>query len=594
MAVIKKWRLKKKYALLTIILSAVVLFTLVLGMSYAFFTTRVTSKELVIYTGSLRVEFNNNGNGINLNGTKPMTNTEGLSTDGYAFNIKNTGTIKARYQVRIELENDNEIPLEYIKMSYMQTKQENNVTDEPASDPILLSNLNKSLVFIQNEKIDPLKEDSFNLKLWLDISTPNDMQGKTFKAKIIVDAIQDVDEGYVFTSSPIIKLNKDENGNINQNLKVGDTYTDLGVMSVEDDKDNLDVENVVTEIEYFDGSDITTVNSIDTSVVGIYYINYSITDSDNKTGRAIRVITVNNTNTIPTITLNGSSTMTAYQGVTFNDPGATSEGNKVITVGYVDINTLGTYIIKYIVVDNNGNTNSITRTVNVEETLPVTLYSAAVDEIYYYDNNNQKVVLGTTDENGTLDTALPLGSVTLYSSVAKSITNLSNPYSKSFDGPADTMYLMPDNVLYWYGNEMLDITGGWDNVTLEGGNQTSGTKEDTYFHVDSKSVSGMCQHRFITQNPINLTSYSSLKIISSGYTYNLNSGVMIEATPDKLTSWRSTDYQAYHYPDVDTQPAILTYSISSKSGNFYVRIGHGYGNSTGADTWSNLYAAWLE
>ena len=189
MAVIKRWRLKKKYALLTIILSAVVLFTLVLGMSYAFFTTRVTSKELVIYTGSLRVEFNNNGNGINLNGTKPMTNSEGLSTDGYTFNIKNTGTIKARYQVRIELENDNEIPLEYIKMSYMQTKQENNVTDEPASDPILLSNLNKSLVFIQNEKIDALKEDSFNLKLWLDISTPNDMQGKTFKAKIIVDAI---------------------------------------------------------------------------------------------------------------------------------------------------------------------------------------------------------------------------------------------------------------------------------------------------------------------------------------------------------------------------------------------------------------------
>ena len=359
-------RLKKKYAILTIMLLALTIFVVVVGTSYAFFTSRTVSKEVVVYTGTLKVEFKNNGNGINLTGTKPMTNAEGLSTAGYDFNIKNTGSIKARYQIRLELLEDNEIPIEYIKLSYMKTKEANNVTDNPDSDPILLSSLNDSLVFISDEKIDATNEDSYKLKLWLDISTPNDMQGKTFKARIVVDSIQDIDAGYVFTSIPVINLKKDDSGNINTVLKLNDTYTDPGVESIKDDKDTLNISNVTTSIEYYNGSTINTVNSIDTSVTGVYYITYSITDSDNKTGHAIRIVTVNNTEQTPTITLRGNNPYNIAQDSIYTDPGVNVEnGNKVVAIGEVKTSAIGPYTVRYIVIDQYGNMNSITRTVNV-------------------------------------------------------------------------------------------------------------------------------------------------------------------------------------------------------------------------------------
>ena len=94
------------------------------------------------------------------------------------------------------------------------------------------------------------------------------------------------------------------------NLKVGETYTELGVESVEDDTDILTVDKVTKTYEYFDGSNLTTVNSIDTSKTGIYYITYSISDKDNNTGKSVRIITVNNTNQVPSITLKGDSTIT--------------------------------------------------------------------------------------------------------------------------------------------------------------------------------------------------------------------------------------------------------------------------------------------
>lgn len=278
----KQLRLKKKYAIIGIVLCSILVFFLVLaGASYGFFSTRVTTKEYVVYTGSLRVDFDNNGNGINLQGTKPMTNQEGLATTGYTFNVKNKGTINARYQVRLELADDNEIPVEYIKMAYTKTKDDDETISSPTtSEPVLLSNLNSSLTFISNEKVEANKTDTINLKVWLDISTPNDMQGKTFKAKIVVDAIQDVDDGYVMETKPIITLNKFEDGNIDQIIKVGETFTDPGVLEVKDDKDKLTP------------SDVTVTGTVNTNQVGTYDLTYQVTDSDNNTTTIIRTVAV--------------------------------------------------------------------------------------------------------------------------------------------------------------------------------------------------------------------------------------------------------------------------------------------------------------
>lgn len=99
-------------------------------------------------------------------------------------------------------------------------------------------------------------------------------------------------------------------------------------------------------------------------------------------------------------------------------------------------------------------------------------FSAANDIVTYKDSNNNDVVFAITDEDGyaIVDySAIPSGTYTLYSSVAKDPDNLSNAYSKSvtISNATTSIYFMPnDNVLYWYGYkssncEECTATNGW-------------------------------------------------------------------------------------------------------------------------------------
>ena len=97
--IVTKLRLKKKYAVLLLVLGGISLFALVLGfgLSYAFFTTSTSGSDVVVYTGNLQVNYTKTGNVVNLTNTYPKNNADGLSQDGYTFNITNTGNLTAKY-----------------------------------------------------------------------------------------------------------------------------------------------------------------------------------------------------------------------------------------------------------------------------------------------------------------------------------------------------------------------------------------------------------------------------------------------------------------------------------------------------------------
>ena len=122
----KKYKLKKKYIVSLVLLTSIAFFTTIFGISYAFFTSRVTSHDYIITTGNLVINYTKTGNIINLSNTYPLTNTEGLATTGYSFNIINNGSISTKYQLRLELDPNNTIPMEYIKLSYVKTKENDN------------------------------------------------------------------------------------------------------------------------------------------------------------------------------------------------------------------------------------------------------------------------------------------------------------------------------------------------------------------------------------------------------------------------------------------------------------------------------------
>lgn len=364
----RKLSLKGKLFIITLFICLLGLIGMVFTASYAFFTTRANSKDFVIYTGSLAVDYQKNTDVLNLKDLYPMTNTEGLNLDAsHEFTITNNGNIRARYQIRLEVDNTikNMIPIEYIKLSYSKN-------NSSYSEPVLLSNLNSSFVFIKNQVLATKNNnenqnysDTYSIKLWIDISAPNEIQGKEFKARVVVDSIQDVEYGYEVDTAPIITLNKDENGNQDIHLKVDETYIELGVEKIEDDKEVFTSSDVKISYEYYDGETLTTVDQVDTSKEGIYYINYSVTDKSNNIGQVVRVVTVNN-NTLPSIELNGEEIITINTNQEFIDPSVTvDEGKQIIVLGEVKTSTAGTYTIRYIVIDEKGNLNSVVRTVYV-------------------------------------------------------------------------------------------------------------------------------------------------------------------------------------------------------------------------------------
>ncbi len=104
----------------------------------------------------------------------------------------------------------------------------------------------------------------------------------------------------------------------------------------------------------------------------------------------------------------------------------------------------------------------------------IDVYSAAVDEVYYLDGEEKKVVC-TTDSNGhgliPADT-LKAGEYTFYSSIAKNPDNLDENYSlkttlTNSSNVIDVMPVNKEHVLYWYGYkngiEDLTTTNGWSH-----------------------------------------------------------------------------------------------------------------------------------
>jgi hypothetical protein len=80
--------------------------------------------------------------------------------------------------------------------------------------------------------------------------------------------------------------------------------------------------------------------------------------------------------TPPAITLNGGNPIYINLGSLFTDPGATASDAcaglvPVVASGTVNTSEVGTNILTYAADDGNGNTNSITRTVIVNDPTPV-------------------------------------------------------------------------------------------------------------------------------------------------------------------------------------------------------------------------------
>ena len=121
---------------------------------------------------------------------------------------------------------------------------------------------------------------------------------------------------------------------------------------------------------------IVTTGVVDTGSAGTYTRTYTVQDAAGNSAQATRTINVSVDAELPVITLIGDATVTHPQGTPYTELGATAtdtiDGDlsaDIVTTGAnFNVNTVGTYTVRYNVADSAGNNAvEVTRTVNVTD-----------------------------------------------------------------------------------------------------------------------------------------------------------------------------------------------------------------------------------
>mgnify|MGYP005751292695 CR=1 FL=1 len=159
------------------------------GMSYAWWRyTAIQDKPNVGASKCFSIELANQANEINLTNIYPVTDEEGRKLTPYTFTIKNTCSLSAKYTLNLEM-------LEGTTMNskYMAVLVNN-------GDIKLLSSYDKATTVIdgstESRTLDTgiLQANSskdYSIALWLDedVTLADDAQNKTFKSKVVIDAV---------------------------------------------------------------------------------------------------------------------------------------------------------------------------------------------------------------------------------------------------------------------------------------------------------------------------------------------------------------------------------------------------------------------
>ena len=141
------------------------------GPTYSLFFNAESTNTFNYNTGILDLKFIEDEQ-INIENAFPVIDSEGQKSNPYTLTIKNTGTLPYLFDLRMLSTNeDNVIDMKYIKFQ---------VNNNKSNTLYATSN-----VIASNILLYPDEEITFQIKVWLDINTPNDELGKTFIANLV-------------------------------------------------------------------------------------------------------------------------------------------------------------------------------------------------------------------------------------------------------------------------------------------------------------------------------------------------------------------------------------------------------------------------
>ena len=236
--------MKNRKIIILIILILISILTLI-GSSYALLTKTFNSKKLSVEVGTLKVDFTES-NAINLDNTKPMSDSDGLNTTPYTFTITNSGTIDSYYTISNEEDTNNTLDTTYLKYKLVSN-------DGYDSGVKRLKDIGTGTYRIVDERaLLKSKSVTYKLYLWIASDAGNDIQDKIYKSKIIVNSTSNrvgdtycLDNGFTKLSDCMLVINNHEKTTdiAKTNIKAKGTpdfsktaTTDEGLFMAEDDE----------------------------------------------------------------------------------------------------------------------------------------------------------------------------------------------------------------------------------------------------------------------------------------------------------------------------------------------------------------------
>ena len=171
----------KKMVIVTLVLGIVLIIGLLTASSYALFYSESNFTNNEAYTtGILDIELVDEegyNTSITLSNSLPMSDDEGKQTTPFKLKLRNNGNLSYTFDLKLVNNNSsNSIDTNYLKI----------MVDNDT--PIKYNNLSDGIIK-SDITLNPSQEVVIDIRLWLDITTPNTQIGKTFDGKIMVDGV---------------------------------------------------------------------------------------------------------------------------------------------------------------------------------------------------------------------------------------------------------------------------------------------------------------------------------------------------------------------------------------------------------------------
>lgn len=173
---------------------------------------------------------------------------------------------------------------------------------------------------------------------------------------------------------PLDEVNK-KNNEVNSDGMHGES-----IVNIEENTEYVDpglvgsMDNILVSYEYYDGVTMKPVDKVDTSKTGSYYVYYRKNSSYNNEDMKVRVVNVYKKGTTPIqMVLLGKKRIVLEREEKYVEAGAKAYhkeidiSDQIIITDDLTNKKAGTYVLKYMIITEEGNVMSIVRLVTIKD-----------------------------------------------------------------------------------------------------------------------------------------------------------------------------------------------------------------------------------